>query len=279
MSVLPELPPLPPNPVTFARPPVAEVALAVQFSDPIADESLILGEFWPGIQTDYPRVEAQHPLPPMDEQFAGPVMPSLSFQILDRAQAGRYWFLNPDQTELVQLQPDRFAFNWRREPANVDYPRYKHIRERFYELYSQLAKQADGAGKSVVPSWCEITYINPIPSDDEGWPDLSSIMRRIGGLTLEGVGSPEDTTLNERYVLSRDGKPYGRFHIAAAPVVRNSDGIPLYLLTLTVRALPVTPDVLGVITLMDQGRDLIVKGFRDMTTESMHEVWGLRDAD
>ena len=52
-EVLPILPPVQ-NPVNFAHPPVGEVALAVQFSEPVVDELRAVGSFWPLIKDRYP---------------------------------------------------------------------------------------------------------------------------------------------------------------------------------------------------------------------------------
>ena len=97
---------------------------------------------------------------------------------------------------------------------------------------------------------------------------------------LPGLDSPEDTTLSERYVL-RDaaGEPYGRFYVTATPAYRIENQAPLMALTFVVRGMAKSPDTLGVIGLLDEGRDLIVNSFKRLTTDAMHEEWGLKDVD
>lgn len=51
---------------------------------------------------------------------------------------------------------------------------------------------------------------------------------------------------------------------------------PIYVLTLTVRGMASSPDVEGVLEFADYGRDLIVRTFRDITTDEMHKEWQLR---
>ncbi len=283
MRTIDELPPLPPSTVTFDRPPVTEVAFAVQWAEPVTDETLTLGRFWPKIQARYPHLEPQAPLPPMAEQFGASAPVAISFEIFDRPPSGRYWLLNEDRTELVQVQPDRFAYNWRKEPPDAttaaEYPRYEHLRERFFELYVEFVRTCHEYGRDTVPTWCELTYVNPIEVEsDDGWPDLSTVLARLRPVELQGLGRPEDTTLNERYLLTRGEKPYGRFYATAAPARRVKDNAPLVMLTLVARGMAASPDTAGVIQLLDEGRDLIVNGFRDMTTDEMHERWGLHDA-
>lgn len=198
-SPMDQLPPLPETGITFENAPVSEVALAVQFAEPVTDDAFTLGRFWPTIQSRYPRLESQPPLPPMVEQFDASAGPSVSFQLTDRA-VSRYWLLSQDQTELVQVQPDRFAYNWRKEPAETEYPRYARLRERFFELYSSFVATCADDGRTVVPTWCEVTYINPIETgSSEGRPDLSTILKRLRPVQLEGLGcssSERSSTLN-----------------------------------------------------------------------------------
>jgi uncharacterized protein (TIGR04255 family) len=265
--------------VTFADPPVGEVAISVQLAGPVADATVTLGQFWPRINGDYPLVETQPVLPPISEDF-GPaqLVPSISFQLL--GPASRYWLLSADATELVQVQPDRFGYNWRKEPVEKPYPRYRYIRQQFVATFSEFIAAVETAGGTVQPTWCEVTYINPIPSmdADRELPDLSRILRRISPHESSVLPQrPQGTTLAERFLLSRDGVPYGRFYLSVNTGLRRTDQMPMHILTLTARALAASPDLTGVLTVLDEGRDLIVRSFREITTEEMHELWGLSD--
>jgi uncharacterized protein (TIGR04255 family) len=76
---------------------------------------------------------------------------------------------------LLQLQPDRFHYNWRRlEPSDL-YPRFEALAPEFfrwYGLWTAFIDQA-GLGELHVQS-AELTYVNQIPAGD-GWRDLSEI--------------------------------------------------------------------------------------------------------
>lgn len=274
------LPPLKRNPVGFERPPVAEVALAVQLAEPATDDTLTLGHYWPKIQARYPHLEPQPPLPPMAEAFGVERSPTISFQLFDSPLAGRYWFLSEDRSELVQVQPDRFAYNWRREPPEATYPRYEQLRDRFFDRYSEFVSTCEEAGRLVRPTWCEVTYINPIevPAGG-GLPDMSTVLRRLRPTPLHGLDTPEDTTLNDRYVLRKEGKPYGRFYVTATPGYRMADNTQLFVVTLLARGMAQSQNTSGVIEFLDEGRDLIVNSFKELTTDAMHEEWGLNDPE
>ena len=273
---LPQLPPN--NPVDFDDPPVAEVAMAVQFDSDVTDATITLRDYWPKIQARYPNVEQQPPLPPMSEDFGPSRQPSISVEFLNKPPAPRYWFLTENQAELIQVQPDRFAFNWRKEPPEAPYPRYEHLRSEFIAAYAAFLDTVQAGGRNLRPNWCEITYINPIPppAEDTARADLSSILKRVSPDTPRSLPNIEDTTLSERYLLYRGDEPMGRFHISATPAVRTGDLTPVYVLNLVARGLAESADLTGIVSFMDKGRELIVKSFAEMTTPAMHKRWGLQ---
>jgi uncharacterized protein (TIGR04255 family) len=267
------------EPVTFDRPPVGEVAMSVQMGQPVTDDALTLGTFWPRVREEYPNVQTQPPLPPMSEDFRLGAPQSITFQLV--GQSSRYWLLSPDATELIQVQPDRFGYNWRKEPVDAPYPRYRYLRERFHLVFSAFIGSTREKGRTMQPTWCEITYINPIETTDVagGLANLSSVLRRLAPDHPGNLPPPQDTTFAERFLLTRDGSPTGRLYVSANPATRLQDQMPIYMLTLTVRGMPRTPDADGVYTFLDEGRDLIVRSFRDMTTPEMHAKWGLHESD
>lgn len=87
----------------------------------------------------------------------------------------------------------------------------------------------------------------------------------------------EDAQLLQRFRLTDEAgtEPVGRLHVTAAPAVRNIDQRPLLSLSLVarLRAIEATPE--GALASLDRGRDVIVRGFRDLTMPSMHERWGI----
>ncbi len=267
------------NIVNFKRPPVAEVALAVQFAEPVTDDTITLSKFWPAVQADFPEVKPQPPLPPLTETFEVPTPPSISFQVLGGPQASRYWFLGAGENELVQIQPDRFGFNWRKGPTDeTAYPRYPYVRRRFESVFSIFVDALHQLGKTVRPTWCEVTYINPVAFGNPGEPrpDLSTVLRRLAPYEFQLLPEPDNTTLTDRFLLVRDGAPFGRFYLTANPAYTDDRSLG-YNLILRMIGQPRSPDLAGVLDVFDEGRLLIVNTFRDTTTPEMHEEWGLDD--
>ena len=190
------------DPVTFERPPVGEVALSVQMGQPVTDDSLTLGEFWPRVRDKYPSLETQPPLPPMTEDFSPGAVPQIAFQLI--RPSSRLWLLTADSTELIQVQPDRFGYNWRKEPADAPYPRYRYLREQFLSAFSTFVAAISEKGRTISPTWCEVTYLNPIAGSDAtaGLPgpehDSQTPVARASGISSLAAGDHICRALSDR---------------------------------------------------------------------------------
>ena len=199
----------------------------------------------------------------------------------------RYWFTSADSRWLVQVQPDRFVLNWRKADEDDVYPRYKFVRARFEKLYRTFAAAA-GEERIVAnpPEWCATTYINNILAVGPGSPPsrlpLSRIVRLVNSPKSSVLPPIEGTALQQRYLLDpiADGQePRGRLFINASPAIRAHDQMPAYSLELKVLSRPDAHSRAAVMRCFDQGRDLIVRSFKDITTPTMHKSWGLQEDD
>jgi uncharacterized protein (TIGR04255 family) len=265
----------------YERPPLVEVALAVQFAELQGYRTVHAGLLWADkFRKAYPRFVEQPPLDPNFEVF-GPRDRAAQFQIkqMPGPPVPRLWFLNSQETDLVQIQANRFVRNWRKVGEGENYPRYETLRERFFaELQDIDAFFKSWDIGAIQPNQCEITYVNRLELEGHDLRiDPGSALKlfsreglRLGG----GVGSlpePEDCNLSARYVIrDPNGEPRGRLLIALQPWSNE----PVLRLDLTVRGAPATADFDAVGDFLDQGRRIIVHGFTAITTEEMHKRWG-----
>jgi uncharacterized protein (TIGR04255 family) len=282
-STQPSSPPC--DPVSFASPPVNEVVLGVQFAGDVIDEVGILSRYLPTIQDEFPKLEKQPTLPPMQEDLAhppGPTGPQVQF--FQGPPATRYWFISADDTLLIQVQSDRFILNWRQTERKAEYPRYKNLRPAFERLFAGfLAQISDDAGRPPTVNFCEVTYINhieaagAIPPGTHG--PLSHVLRALDPEPVSAaLPSIEDTQIQQRFLIADEkGDPCGRLYLSAVPAFRAEDSTPIYVVSLVARGRPTpqTPD--GVVPFFDMGRELIVRGFKESTTPELHQLWGLEE--
>jgi uncharacterized protein (TIGR04255 family) len=264
----------------YERPPLVEVALAVQFAELQGYRTVHAGLLWgEKFREAYPHFVEQPPLDPMFEVF-GPVARAAQFQIkqMPGPPVPRLWFMNNQQTELVQIQANRFVRNWRKVGEGANYPRYEKLRECFFAELEEINAffKAWEIGE-IQPNQCEITYVNRLELEGHDLriqPGAAlELFSRDGLRPDRGVGSlpePEDCNLSARYIIrDTDGKPCGRLLV----VLQLWSNEPALRLDLTVRGAPATADLGAVANFFDEGRRTIVQAFTAITTKQMHKRW------
>lgn len=259
-----------------------EVVLAVQFATDVIDEVGILSQYLPTIREEFPKLEKQPPLPPMQEDLAHPPGPGgPQVQFFQGPPATRYWFIAADGTLLIQVQSDRFILNWRQTETKAAYPRYRNLRPAFERLFANFLTHISTQAEPPVVDFCEVTYINHVAAAGAVPPGthgpLSHVLRALNPKPVSPALPPvEDTQLQQRFLISDQvGEASGRLYISAVPAFRAEDAAPIYVVSLVARGKPTPQTPEGVVPFFDMGRDLIVRGFKESTTPEMHERWGL----
>lgn len=264
-------PPLP----SFKKPPVIEVAIAAQFKALEDLTSPRAGLLWQRFRRQFPNLELHPVLEPRFER-SGPALPP-GFRIeIEEIPAHRVWFVSADKSHLIQVQKDRFVFNWRRV-ADQDYPRYEQVREAFEEHYSVFQEflTAEQLGELRLNQW-ELTYINHIEIADSQHGGLSSVVPLlVGPMSDTFLPGPEDIALQARYRIPPDegNTSLARLYVMATPTLSNVPNNTAFRLTLAARGNLEQGDSL--LSRLDLGREWIVRGFTEVTAQTMHELWEL----
>lgn len=256
----------------YAAAPVVEVALTVQFANP-GIPAPDLFRFWERIKDSFPIIEEQQPLPPIFEEFDPKGPPKLTLQFADRPPSPRYWFVSDDGRSLVQVQSDRFAYNWRKRDDNDQYPFFDQVSRIFHGLYVEFHDSL--SNRQLSPEWCEIVYFNHI-TPNQYWSqhgELHKILRSVTSIAHDSERLNEDTRLVQRFrYLDSEGIPKGRLTVEAAPAFTVEGDKPVYTLSLSARG-KIGGTESDVMDFMMTGRDWIVRTFTDITTDEMHLVW------
>jgi uncharacterized protein (TIGR04255 family) len=267
---------------SFDNPPVNEVVLGVQF-EPIAGlEVAHLGLYWDRIRSLFPLTETKGPLAQQVEVFGDVKAPQIQLQLSETYPAPRCWFISQSRTELIQIQADRFLFNWRKSDQSSVYPRYPYVRSKFSEHVEQFTAFLHDVGLGALsPNTCEVTYINHIEVDNAVFArigQLESVLEIWSGNTsdrfLAELSGPEEAEIRVSYrIPGPSGAPVGRLRIVAEPRVKLTDQRFLLRLTLSARGAPLEPSLTGVMQFLDLGREYVVRGFTSITTARMHDLW------
>ena len=271
----------------FNKPPVVEVVLGVQFTQLQAMNIAHIGLLWERYRDRFPKFNQQPALPHAIERLGSAAqqggVQSFSFDFGgDRLQ--RAWLANADNTELIQIQNDRFIRNWRRyHDSTIPYPSYERLKPRFLEdwaLFSAFVEESGLGG--LIADQCEIAYVSHIEACDI-WRSFGQVNRVFRGWSENYpalTGSPADAIgFKARHeVMGPDGAFVGRLFVeldsayVAAPA-NPGETRPIFQLQLTVRGSPLSSGIAGVTGFLDLGHELIVNSFVKLTTPEMHQVW------
>jgi uncharacterized protein (TIGR04255 family) len=262
----------------FRKPPVVEVALSVQF-EPLASFRVAhFGLLWKDFQARFPKTEEHPALSPVTEKFGVRSIPGpmLNVGVGFGAPQLRCWFLNEKGTELLQVQRDRFIYNWRKAADDSEYPRYKTLRAKFAEEIRTFAgfleRERIGELRS---NQCELTYVNHIIAGN-GWEshaDLEKIVTVWRPHSSEEFSSRlESATFEARYLIVRDAdNPIGRAYVTFTPFTAVDK--PIYAAQILARGAPLGEGIDGAFGFLDTAHEWIVRAFTAITTKHMHEIW------
>jgi uncharacterized protein (TIGR04255 family) len=253
----------------FEAPPVAELALSVQFHKLPKLRAPVLAE-WKELRERFPIWEEQRPWPTQSEVF-GLRAPQMEIGIDFDVPSPRAFFYNAARTEAVQIQQNALVRNWRRGSDSDSYPRYETIKAGFREDFERLQRfVAEHQLGEVVPIQCEVTYVNHVPISDLS---VAEILPGCTGRQSDGYLPPaEGMQSGTRYVMTDDGgRPLGRLHVIAQEGM-GAEGRALQL-SLVARGAPQGKDSQAVVDWLDLGHEWAVRGFASVTGEAAHRFW------
>lgn len=266
----------------FSNPPVVEVALAVHFDKLATLRTPQMVSLWhQHLRDRFPTIEEHSPIEPRIEKFGLPATKQvgMKLEMISKPPVPRCWFINESGSELIQVQQDWFAHNWRKAGSGDEYPRYDSVRTAFLnELKSFQEFISQEKLGDFHPIQCEVTYVNHIVANQE-WNhhgQLSTILSLCESADdMKFLPEPEEVRMSGSFVIpSSDGEKLGRLRFSIEPAYRREDDSPVFLLNVVARGKPACEDLDGIMKFIDLGRKWIVHGFADITTSKMHEIWG-----
>ena len=262
----------------FDKPPVIEMVVGVEFADLAGLSIPHFGLFWAQIQDKYPHCEVKEPAPSRIEIFEGQDKQEviLNFPIL-RPPPIRCWYINSQQTWLLQLQQDRFIQNWRKTASDQTYSHYTHARSRFEKEFKRFQEfvRKQQLGPLQIRQ-CEVSYVNHIELGKEPGA-LSELAEIFPYLSAQKQGdflpAPDGVGLNASYVIPENR---GRLYVGVQTVFRHSDAKEILQMTVSAKVIPTSQDYSEILNAFDLGHEWAVRGFTDFTSDKMHKLWERR---
>lgn len=259
----------------YESPPVIEVVYGVQF-DSLGLQCPTIGLFWQAVRQEYPSFVENPPLAPVIERFDPDRRTETQIELTTRPPLPRLWFIDRTENWLIQLQDDRFLYNWKKVKDQDAYPRFEVVSRKFLEAWDQFLGfcQREGLALPTV-NQLELTYINHINVGDvETYVmEASSIFPDMRWReSHEFLPSPETLAWKTSFLFP---DRQGRLHASMRHAIRRKDQKPVLLLELTARGMPASKERESLRGWFAMAREWIVRGFADLTDKQVQkERWG-----
>jgi uncharacterized protein (TIGR04255 family) len=256
--------------ITFAKPPVNEVVLGQAFIG--RPDFLIphIGEFWTFVRDEYPQCQHAAPIFTLGQQPFSDASTAVPLP--------RVWLVSSDGTRLIQIQQDRFYVNWRQTERSEPYIRFPAIQaehDRLLALFESYIQRVTGRANQTVRY--ELTYVNLLPQG-EGWKDfagLDDVLKDWRWPAPSTVITPSDRFASQIEFKLPEGA--GSLTVKLQTATRARDGLPVLKMEL-IAAGDATPSMARD-RWTEIAHDAIVKTFKELTTDKMHQQhWLLQDA-
>jgi uncharacterized protein (TIGR04255 family) len=254
------------NRVRFEAPPVMEVVFGVLFASLPSLRVPYVGAFWDLVRTDFPIVDE---VPPLPAQLDGE--PGFRIEIEVNPQLPRTWLKASDESALLQLQRDRFLYNWKRPGTHRPYPSYDHVMPRFEKYWALFASfvERERLGSIEVRQY-ELTYVNHIPRETIPSRDPLFVDHIRDASRARFLPEPESYLYRTIYELPEG---MGRLSVSAG-TSRTPSGEEPIRLDMTARGIAGGGKPERMRDWFNVAHDWIVRGFADLTTARMqNDVW------
>jgi uncharacterized protein (TIGR04255 family) len=192
---------------------------------------------------------------------------NIRVELLELPELRRTWLLNAEGTHLIQLQEDRFIFNWKRTEDDAAYPSYQNVIQGFRTQWANYERflVEQGLGEPT-PVQLDLTYFNMLVG-------LPSYFKDHVRVIAEDRFLPEPEAINWRSQFPLPNGA-GRLHVTAISSRHLGSGRTGIRLDLTARGLPKDVSAAGCEAWFTMAHEWITQGFTDLTTPEAHIHWG-----
>ena len=259
----------------FVRPPIEEVVLSVLFESLAGFLAPHLGEIWQELKKEgFVNIAEQPLVLPTMEHFSN-IGGESELHIGNVPNLARIWFIHKDGDQIIQVQRDRFAFNWRKTKAGQNYPGFSAILEKFEKFYNRFGETIQNMEVgTLTPLQYELTYIDQL-MQGEGWNNLED-MGKIYNLFMDSQSSDSFWSGAESMMLQASfpiGDLHSRLYLTIGNRVRVSDQRHTLQTNFTMRGFPQNAEH-AMPAWFKWARDRIREKFVRMFTEDIQtQIW------
>ncbi|PNG53158.1 MULTISPECIES: TIGR04255 family protein [unclassified Variovorax] len=253
-----------PEPITFGKPPINEVVLGRNFLHRPDFLAPYHGIFWAKIRDRFPKVEHVQPI----------YAPHEMLQLNPLSMLPRVWYVSQDEALLVQLQQNRFYYNWRSRPGGGEYPRFPQLLKDSQEIWAVLDDVVgELTGIKLQTIGGEITYVNYIDGEPGSVAAIAQNSLRDFFWNEGDRFLPPPAGFNRSLTFPLpDGS--STLEVVLQPAKNMATKQEAIKLELAVRGPIIEGETYD--RWIVKAHDFLVAGFKDLTSSNMHSLWELR---
>jgi uncharacterized protein (TIGR04255 family) len=264
----------------FDNPPVIEAVIGVQFAPLLDFTSGHAGWFWKEyLEQGWPKAVDAIALPDAFEQFGEQQafgLGQIGFVLRQAKPPDRLQIINENDDRVVQVQNNRFLYNWRKR--NQVYPRHRQARAEFSRYYGLFQDFAARKGLGILaPNQWELIYVNHIPRG-ELWQSPGEWNRVLPGLLRAPAASPGvrlETSSGEWHYEIQPAR--GRVHLSVQHVkTEGGAGAEVLAFQLLARGKVSEEPGWSLDEGLGRGHDEISRLFIELTSPEAQQAWGRR---
>lgn len=254
----------------YKKPPLVEVAFSVQFKEISKLKTPHIGILWEMLgKNNFPEIDDKPPLGKINT-------PPSIFLDTNGSFSTRVWFSNSEQSCLLQIQNDRFCYNWRKKieeeslDNSLDYPHYEKNLDSFFSYFSIFQEfiEKNNLG-SIEPNMAELTYVNQVLYNnisevngvfkDFNWPKTERFLSEPEGFNHFVAFNIKDNLSKARVVINSTQRPY--------------DGKSVFGIQLSTSGQLQAIDHNEIKNWYNTSHNWIVNAFTDLVTEEAQKKW------
>lgn len=261
----------------YDNPPLTEVVCGVSFQSLDGFIATHFGILWGIFQPDFPKADELAPLASPIEIIEGQNYEA-KLDFIDIPPLPRQMFTSQDGRNVIQIQRDRFIFNWRKLELDDAYPRYEKVFSEFKNKLNSLNDFLINGEMQIIPTQYELTYVNQIEVDDfsQDSNDLIKIFPYFQTKIENSLILEEPENINSRISFLLPNKLGRLYATIRTGATRKKDNKKIVIFDLTVRGFN-SNNLDDMDKWFEIAREWIVKGFTDLTSEKIQkEAWKRR---
>lgn len=148
----------------------------------------------------------------------------------------RTWYVSANDETLLQLQSDRFVYNWRRVTAASSYPGFINLNKNVSSELENYLNWFSSYDKNIREKLelVEVTYTNHF-DETAGWRKPADIANILSENLVSNFSEFGELRNNTFQVQLHNKEKLMEIFVVGRPGLRGSDKKPIYMLEITLR--------------------------------------------